>query len=167
MKAKILWYKMNIILHIGIQRTGTTFLQYNIFPNIKEINIVNFYRYDGILHDVLPMAEISKLLGDVESFSNKFIRKEINNFSKNDKINLFTNENIYCQMFERGDRRYEKIKKIFPNAKIIFGTRNKDDLLLSWYKKYVVNGGTLSFLNFKKEHINMEKINYESYVHVL
>jgi len=157
---------MNIILHIGIPRTGTTFLQDSVFPNINDINIVNFYGYKGIIHDVLARREIQKILIDIESFDTKFAYNEINKFMIEEKINLITNENIYCKMFKKDDKRFEKIEKIkefFPNAKIIFGTRAKDDLLLSWYKKYIVNGGVLSYSDFIKEHINMDKINYEKY----
>jgi hypothetical protein len=161
---------MNIILHIGIPRTGTTFLQDSVFPNIDDINIVNFYGYKGLIHDVLARREIQKILIDIESFDTELAYNEINKFIIEGKFNLITNENIYCKMFKKDDKRFEKIdkiKEIFPKAKIIFGTRNSDDLLLSWYKKYVVNGGVLSYSDFIKEHINMDKINYEKYIEYL
>ena len=63
---------MNIILHIGIPRTGTTFLQDSVFPNINDVNIVNFYGYNGIIHDVLARREIQKILINIESFSTEF-----------------------------------------------------------------------------------------------
>jgi len=40
-------------------------------------------------------------------------------------------------------------------------------LLLSWYKKYVVNGGTLSFQDFKQETINIDNFDYGPYIKYL
>ena len=142
-----------------MQRTGTTFLQNNIFPNIQEVNLANFYRHDGIKFDVLGREDVQNILTNIEKYDYNTVYKKIYRHFQDDKINLISNENIYCEMWTKKDKRVEKIEKtkeFFPNAKIIFGTRDKKDLLLSWYKKNIVNGGTLSFQDFKKFSSSMQ-----------
>lgn len=161
---------MNIILHIGMQRTGTTFLQNSIFPNIQEVNLANFYRHDGIKFDMLGREDVQSILTNIEKYEYNTVYKKIYRHFQDDKINLISNENIYCEMWTKKDKRVEKIEKtkeFFPNAKIIFGIRDKRDLLLSWYKKYVVNGGTLSFQDFKQVTVNIDKFDYGSYTKYL
>lgn len=130
-----------LFLHIGMQRTGTTFLQLEVFPKIKGINLVNFYKKPPKLwHNMVINKSI---------FS-----EEIRSRIKAGQKNLISNENIYCDMWSERDERFkvlDKIKIFYPNGKIIFGVRNKNDLLLSWYKKYVVSGGTCSFKEFKQK----------------
>lgn len=161
---------MDIVLHIGIQRTGTTFLQHNIFSKIKEINLVNFYRYQGIKLNILGRKNIQKILSNIEKYDVDTVNKELYKYLQNNKINLISNENIYCGMYTKDDDRFgkiDKIKNIFPTARILIGTRNEKDLLLSWYNKYIVNGGTLSLQDFKRKIINLNKFDYEPYIKYL
>ncbi len=155
---------METILHIGTQRTGTTFLQHDVFPFIKEINYVDYYWGDNIL---VRNSEIKNILKNIENIDNDTINRKILSRLKKDKINLISEENIYCEMFSKEDKRIEKIKRIkdiFPNAKIIFGTRNRDELLVSWYIKYVMDGGIELFDNYLNKTLNNEKFNFEPYI---
>jgi len=148
-----------IILHIGMQRTGSTFLQEELFSNISEINRIE------------KNKKIYMLIKNIEKHNEKnlndMIKKEFDEYFSQNKINLISDENISCRMWTKEDNRYKRIYKIkhfFPNAKIIFGIRNKTNLLISWYKKYVICGGVLSFQYFKKNIININKINYDPYI---
>jgi hypothetical protein len=155
---------MEIILHIGSQRTGTTFLQHKVFPYIKEINYVDYYWDNDIL---VRNSEIKKILTNIENVDKEIIKNKIISRLIKDKINLISEENIYCQMFSKEDKRIEKlnvIKNIFPNSKIIFGIRNEDELLVSWFIKYVMNGGVERFDNFQKRILNIEKLNFGLYI---
>ncbi len=151
--------KYETILHIGMQRTGSTFLQKEVFSNIEEINFID------------RRNKIYEKLKNIEEISDKVIRNNLESeIERNldlNKINLISEENINCRMWTTEDNRFDKIDKIqllFPDAKIIFGTRDKTDLLVSWYKKYVICGGVKPFNEFKKNVINVDKINYDSYV---
>jgi len=141
-----------IYLHIGMQRTGTTFLQQEIFPKIN-VNLVNFEK-----------AKLRYIILNKSIFS-----EEIKSRIKTGQKNLISNENIYCDMWSNEDDRFkilDKIKLFYPNGKIIFGVRNKNELLISWYKKYVVNGGTCSFKEFKQKPF-IKKLDYEPYINRL
>ena len=154
-----------IYLHIGMQRTGTTFLQRNVFPNIRNINIVDFDRYGT---DSVRNTELFSILCNIENYSYETVRRKVYRRFKADKINLISNENIYGRILTHDDKRFEKLHKIqqyFPEAKIIFGIRNKKDLALSWYNKYVQEGGVASLQDFLTKISN--RINYEPYIKYL
>lgn len=110
-----------IVLHIGSQRTGSTFLQRCIF------NRIDFFKY-GIYFE--------------------------------------SNENIWSDIWYKGDDRWCRLSvliNMFPDAHIIFGTRNEWALLNSLYKKYVIQGGTLPFSKFNTV-INMDKLCHKLYI---
>ncbi len=78
------------------------------------------------------------------NFSSRFYRKEINFFTKNYNkgidwyLSLFPNDNSklrgeYSPTYFWSDKVAERIKKHFPNAKIIISLRNPVDMIYSLY----------------------------------
>jgi hypothetical protein len=129
---------MDIIFHLGLHRTGTTFLQNEIFPKIEGLSY-NVYRPDS-----------------PEYFLDK------------NKINLISREGLSGRPFasinlnalERDLFAYG-ISKKYPNSRIILGIRKKDDWLKSLYHYYVKGGGYMSyeswFNNFDKSYLDFER----------
>ena len=160
----------SIILHIGIQRTGSTFLQQEIFPKIKEVNFVNFRRHKGIKFEVLGDKEVQNIVINFENCEYKDVYEKIYSRFKEDKVNLISNENIWWHQRKKEEAKLvilQKIQHFFPDVKIIFGIRDKTGLLLSWYKKYVMDGGVLSFTKFQEEVVTKENLDYDSYINNL
>ena len=93
--------KYKIFLHIGIQRTGTTFLQQEVFPIISEINLVK-----------LGFRELNNILTNLENYDHDVISKKIYSRFKKNKINLISNENIWWHPWTKEDNRFDKIEKI-------------------------------------------------------
>lgn len=110
-----------IVVHVGLHKTGTTYLQKEIFNKIKGINFTT-------------NTELWKLHID---------KSKINIISKE---HLSSDEPHFFE-FGATDRYeiLEHIKRLFPDAKIILGRRNFDTWLKSCYKQYVVCGGVLKF----------------------
>lgn len=138
--------KVKTILHIGMQRTGTTFFQHEVFPkiNIRYIS-PEFFKYGHI--------------GTLAEYHGYILKEDT----------LVSNENIYCDMWGREDTRFERleiINKLFPHAKIIFGIRNKEALKKSWYKKSIGVGATWSYEEFL-HNINPHLFEYETYIETL
>ena len=48
-----------IICHIGFPKTGTTYLQKNVFPQIKNINYVESNRIKQLLHDLIKVERVN------------------------------------------------------------------------------------------------------------
>ena len=149
--------KPEILLHVGMHKTGTTFFQWNVFHYLN----VNY------LWHVFYRSWCRDLLDPTKKIDTKKIKENFSRILRTDKINLITEENIYTYQFSKEDDRFvllDRIKQVFPDAKVIFGTRNKDENLVSWYVEYVAVGGVLDFQGFLDKHMNLEKLDYEPYV---
>src|SRR6056297_127160 len=117
----------NILIHIGYNKAGSTYLQKFFFPNLP----VNFNRLNK---DYLLQLENIK---DKKIFYNKL-------------PTIFSNE-FFVDSFE-----YKKIakdlKKFFPHPKILIIIRNQFDFVASLYSYRVLRKAEYrSFNNFLKE----------------
>lgn len=116
-----------LILHVGLNKTGTTFLQNNIFPQLDNTKIVN------------PTN----------------LKFQINGLFSENKNILISHEGLLGVPFNYkrswlDDQllSIKNINKTFNNVKIIIGFRDHDDLILSLYKQYLHEGGYLKFNDF-------------------
>jgi sulfotransferase family protein len=147
----------DIILHIGIQGTGTTFLQEEVFPNLENVNLI-CKKHKDVLRllrsENLSISDLSK----------------IEPYLKDDCINLISDENIWWphsnswfqeDVQKRRILHLEKVKEIFPKAKVIFGVRDTDELLTSFYGYYLVYGGYLSFKKWQIKYPFFAKENLD------
>jgi len=115
-----------IIIHVGLAKTGTTFLQTEIFPKLD----INYSRYIILTHiDIKP---------GINLISNEGLSISIPHYVPHhtDRIKIL-----------------DMIKNLFPNAEIIIGMRTLDKSLInSYYSQYLRNGGTLKKDNYIKEY---------------
>lgn len=119
---------MDIILHIGLHKTGTTFLQRCFFPELE----LDFHRsVNAFDHQRSTRLKYRKLLISDENLSGRpWIRPK------------------FRSDLEGGGRWIENfeacvlnLKDVFPNAKIILGVREHMSLLTSLYLQYLHEGG--------------------------
>jgi len=109
-----------IVLHLGLHKTGTSFLQYEVFKNMEGVNLL-IKPYD---------------------IRNIHIEKG--------RINILTGEGFSRSLPHWGPTSREEtlhhLKKLFPDAKIIVGFRERGTWLRSCYGQYVTGyNGKLSF----------------------
>lgn len=114
----------NPIIHIGLHKTGTTYLQSSLFPNLKNYNVYRGYESH---RQLLKLGREKKIIISDEGISGDLWGMNYLNDFK---------ENIYF------------LKKTYNNPKIIFGIRNHSSFILSVYKQYLHEKGTndLDFL---------------------
>ncbi len=110
-----------IIVHIGLHKTGTTFIQNEIYPRLDSITTIRAWH------------------------SHRFI---IN--SDFDKKILFTDEGISGNPFGGNysaefNSNIKKIKYLYDDPKIIFGIRKHEGFLCSLYKQYLHQKGHEEF----------------------
>jgi len=135
-----------IIVHIGLPKTGTTFLQSKVFP------FLNFY-YIGTSGEDSDHFPLYQELYRCSYYYNNPIHKDENfiNFSKNKlwqyiKDNNKLNSNNYLFSFESlvgatmcdfafQDENIEMIKNLFPNSKIFFVFRLQHNYAESVYNQ--------------------------------
>ncbi len=130
--------KKNIILHVGLGKTGTTFLQKKVFPFIEN----NFY--GGVFTQTPSVLDkISDLIykNDMKFYKSIEIentKNKVNNFVqtlKEENI-IYSDEGFVAQPYYKNSNNNNvnnAIKQIFPNAKIFFVFRKQSDWIYSYY----------------------------------
>lgn len=145
------------MIHVGMHKTGTTFLQWNVYPFL-DVNYLWHFFYKSPFNDILNLNK---------EIDYKKVKEKLSKVLSEDKINIISEENIYTYQFTKEDDRFkrlERIKKVFPKAKIIFGSRKAEDSLISWYVEYVAVGGVLDYQGFLDRYMNLDKLDFEPYV---
>lgn len=144
---------MNIFIHIGYHKTGTTYLQEVIFPKLEDVNFI-WAKKNLELFFKLRFQ-------DPLNFDVNTAKADFQKCMDGNKINLISSEDL------SGDHKYkyinnkniaDKLHALFPRAKIIVTIRNQLDLLISMYMQIISAGGTMmSFKNrigYKKGKFN-------------
>lgn len=130
----------NIYIHIGIQKTGTTFLQELCFPYLKGLHYVHKKNYstpppDGIVGRLSRIANTNPLFLDLKKEKNEL---DCLLQSVKEETVLISYERLFGNTaFNFYDNFYttSSLKHLFPTAKIILVIRRQDDLLESLYKQ--------------------------------
>ncbi|MBD3414015.1 MAG: hypothetical protein GF421_06265 [Candidatus Aminicenantes bacterium] len=107
-----------IFFHVGLAKTGTTYLQHKFFPKLKGIKYIQRTQYRNFKYvRIIKKTDFDKYL-----ISNEFdrqLKKEVTN-----------------------------IASVFPQAKIIIVLRRHDSWIASQYKRRIKNGYSFSFNEF-------------------
>ena len=136
---------MRVLIHLGYPRTGTTFLQKNIFPIHKQINFLGPNNYQNANDIKITQNDLNfiSMANNEYDLDNKIINKIDKNliqYFDEKKINIISTE-AYT-MFQNGlynfkDLRYLEIliKQKYKNVKFDFliVLRNQYDLIKSIY----------------------------------
>lgn len=131
-----------IFIHIGLHRTGTTFLQKHVFPKIEGIAYYGRYNPYHVQNYVLAV--------DVKA---------------NDKI-LISDEGLTTYPYFNYPETTvfivtERLKKLFPHAKIIVVFRDKKEWKKSLYDVYVrMAKGNLSRSEWEQKIFNSKNFEF-------
>lgn len=128
----------NVCLHVGMVKTGTTWLQKEVFP---KLNTVSYYCWPDIFSDVFNGNTI--LISDERHCHNDY------DFNIPESIDY-----AYT--------RLERLKSIFPHAKIIIGIREMG-FIESLYSLFLLRGCSLPFKVFK-QRVNKDFCNHHIFV---
>ena len=131
--------KGEVFIHVGLPKTGTTFLRTQIFPKIENIvyakTPIGFYDVD---------RDVKYLLSN-ESLSGVPF-KRFNPYSCNRYLIM------------------DYLNKIYPDAKIILCLRNKETIKKSLYSQYIEQGGLKGFDDFIKYELRDDWMDFDKYV---
>src|ERR1044071_9351305 len=130
----------NIYIHVGMPKTGTTFLQEKCFQNLRGLHYVHTTNYSPI-----PRQGFMDLLRRIVYTNPAFYdlqsaKEEANKLLEtvNEETVLISWERLFGDMFKNYfDNFYitNVLKALFPTAKIIMIIRRQDELLDSIYRQ--------------------------------
>ena len=129
-----------VIIHIGMHKTGTSFLQKEVFPKLENTFYAHNNQFFVPWKEQLPINSDNMLLS-YEGFSG---------FPWDNK----QSRNNWLQSF---DLNIKQLKKFFPDAIIIIFFRKHGDLITSLYKQYLHEGGELCFNDFYGDNKIIDK----------
>lgn len=136
----------SVVFHIGLHKTGTTWLQKNIF---NQGDFCQPASYEMIVESLVYPDEID--------FDASLVREKFNDAiaaMPDGKVAVFSAERLCGNPHSGGYDRFvvaQRIKKAFPEAKILITFRNQVDAIVSNYKQYVREGGVGSLKYYLKE----------------
>ena len=143
-----------IYLHIGLQKTGTSFLQHHYFPKVENVNYFNYlnFKHFGL-----------REMRDIHLISHEGLCGVPWN---QDWRNGKNNNHHWKESFNSS---IHTLKAFFPEAHIVITFRRHGDLLLSLYKQYLHEGGILQFSSFYDENgiIRDVDLNFEYRINLL
>lgn len=131
--------EQTVILHIGLMKTGSTYLQHSIFPELP-ITFLNNFNELGLHYDLNQPILISN-----EGIAGNPYKTKLSN-----------------SMFEHFKNSILSLNSMFKSPKIIFCVREPSSFILSTYKQYLHEGGTFPFEKFYSQE-NDSLVIYEDF----
>jgi len=163
---------MEVYVHLGIHKTGSSFLQKVFFPH---------YTNEVCFLDRAKLASFKEYVLNEDDFefdktkALKLFNEALGANQSCNKVVISDEEfygNPYLAVLDR-KRNFDRLCEIFGKSlKVILFLRNQENLLNSLYNQYVKTGGTASFkafLNYKKYPLNfrVSYLLYDKYVDYL
>jgi len=136
-----------IILHIGLHKTATTSLQYNVFYSLHNDGLINFL---GVLRDDngkekynVASRFLSPSMLDRRLTKRKLLkaRHGLEKMLSPDKVNVFSDEMISSSLDFNVGNLLANLKVIFEDCDVVVlvSLRNQADMLLSRYVEHFVS----------------------------
>jgi len=127
-----------MIIHLGYHKTATTWLQQRYFPHHPQLDFIG-------QHEELAPLIISPHGFDFDPDKAKqFFNPKIEQARQKKLIPVISGERLSGNPHSGGYDSKEiadRLKQVFPNAKILIMIRHQPDAILSNYKQYIRMGG--------------------------
>lgn len=132
----------NIIIHIGLSKTASTFFRYNFFPKLEGVHYTNATLY---VAKIVPYK--INLISQPSLTGNMFKSKS----------------DLRCSRYET----MKRVATIFPNARIILVLRDEESIKKSIYSQHLRRDGNLSYDDFIDKEFNKDYTDYELLIYTL
>ncbi|HBB32482.1 MAG TPA: hypothetical protein DDZ80_31970 [Cyanobacteria bacterium UBA8803] len=156
MNSQVLPQKFKIFIHVGCAKAASTTLQKHLFDKHSEINNLGTYPTGNLGKDsseinwdciYLRDEKLKKFyynlvaLDGLEYRSSgnlELYQESIKPYLKAEQINLFSSERFTSVLFSYNDikSKAERLKEIFPEARIIIVLRNQLNMIISQYRDH-------------------------------
>lgn len=159
----------HIIIHLGLHKTGSTYLQRVVFPeNAAALGFFSVRRKN-------QLSDFGKYLlreNDISYSKEKAFSLLSKNklFEISDTLRLLLSEEQFAgspwNSAKDRKRNFDRLHQLFPNAKYILVLRDQEELTQSLYLEYIKKGGTAywkDFLNYKGNELDFSRGFYLQY----
>jgi|GEM_PF-6786773 len=158
-----------VYIHVGLHKTGTTFLQQSFLPNFAKTtgyvplrgknSLHAFKEYVLREHDFTYDPSVAKKL---------FLEAHSSIGSNSEKITLSEEQFSGSPWNNAKDRKrnIDRLLELFPNASIILVLRKQETMTQSLYHEYIKKGGTVhweQFLRIKRNDLEFSRGDYLNY----
>lgn len=126
---------INIVLHVGFSKTGTTTLQKHLFSNHSQVYYLGKPYADDTLKTLVHRLIMQEsLVYDPGPLKNHLEKETLLNINPAKKVILLSEEMLlsYSKARDKG-LVAQRLKEIFPSAKILFTIRDQLELLKAAY----------------------------------
>lgn len=137
-----------LLIHIGYHKTASTWLQRDLFRN-DRIGFYSPWRREKIATDLILPDGLTFNKGQIRSTYEGGLDKA----SALDKVPVISHERLAGYPASGGydcKKIADHLYEVFPEAKILIVIRRQQDILKSWYKEYIYDGGALGYRRFFK-----------------
>lgn len=135
-----------VFLHIGLHKTGTTYLQEEIFPRMPDVTFIT--RTSTQLNHAFNRLQYA----DDSLFDPEDVLREMRGIHRPDRPILISDESLSGKVlyFNYINRTMiaRRLGQIFPDATVILFIRGQIDIILSHYNQYVRSRGMKSIDDF-------------------
>jgi len=148
-----------LLVHIGMFRTGSTWLQKKVWVNPRMPFNSSLPPLDTVRDQFVTSSPFIK---QTEACSQVFL-EQIACMDDEKKIGILSYECLSGHPYSGGFNSFfiaEQLKNIFPNAKILLIIREQRSHLKSIYKKYIKEGGNRTFKNFVAGGLSVHNIQF-------
>ncbi|MGE4504854.1 MAG: sulfotransferase domain-containing protein [Desulfovibrionaceae bacterium] len=144
-------------IHIGYPKSASTWLQRTFFPAFPErINLLYKSLTKPILYNDLDYSRQAVL-----NMAKPLVRAAMTNVYSDEILSGWTEKANFS-------RTCDRLKELFPDAKVLIVLRNQNDFLLSYYKFYISRGYGFSEHRFLNRYCHGENIyRFLEYEHLL
>ena len=134
----------SIIAHVGFPKTGTTYLQHNVFPNLDNLEYIDHVQSKRLLYDIITK--------DVLDYDLNTIKNDIHESRQHQDLPMLLSQeqlcgSVFLNLGANKSQIASSLKFVGVN-KVIIGIRNQFDAIESLYKQYIHEGGVLKFDQF-------------------
>lgn len=160
--------KNETIIHVGIHKAGSTFVQGELLPKLNNINPLTFYKKNDFLEkEFLYISQCAEIYynNQIELGISESLKKFKNIFISSETLSG-TGYNVFTGGFLINDIA-ERLHRIFPKGKIIIIIRNQKDAVESYYKDDIKLGFLGNYKSWLKYRSDNCQLNYFKYFNMI
>ena len=157
---------LNVTIHIGLPKTGTKYLQNNIFDKIENVYYMKW--------DEFYFTHVFLMLNYLNSYVQKEeVKQKIEHYYDTfDDYHLLISDESITTAWAYGKNLYttaKALKYIFPEARILLSLREQYPILESLYCQAIREGAWLSvnsFIRYDERFNIFNRIEHTTYPHI-